>query len=282
MSHGNGLSALEYRKLADLIHSECGIAFSESKRVMMETRLGRRARALGMESLKVYCQYLYTPEGRAQEGPYLIDEVTTHKTDFFREPAHFDYLLGHIVPELAAGGIGIRRPLRIWSAASSTGEEPYTLAMLMAEHSRSLPHGTYQYQIEATDISRGTLEKAQRAVYTQAVVAPVPEALQQRYMLRSKDPESRLVRMRPEIRSQVQFRQLNLLDRDYGFTEPQDVVFCRNVMIYFDRPMQQRILSKIVETLAPGRYLLMGHSESLNGLDLRVEQVVPTVYRRCR
>jgi chemotaxis protein methyltransferase CheR len=279
MHNPNGISALEFRQLTDLIRSECGIVFTESRRNMIEGRLGKRTRALGLGSLSAYCKHLHTAAGRRQEIRYLIDEVTTHKTDFFREPAHFDYLVNQICPELAEStGAGIRQPLRVWSAASSTSEEPYTLAMVLSDFAAQDAWRGYRSRIDATDISEGVVEKAQQAVYPVSLIGPVPERMRKAYMLRSKDRAH--IRFSPAIRAMVGFRPLNLMDSDYQFTEPLDVVFCRNVMIYFDRPTQRQILLKILATLQPQGYLLMGHSESLNGLNLPVEQVAPTVYRR--
>lgn len=270
-----------YRKLADYIREEWGIEFPSGKQVMVETRLGKRARALGLASLAEYYEYLLTGEGRAEEAEYLIDAITTHKTDFFREPAHFELLTSLVVPDLAVKfGAGLIRPLTVWCAASSTGEEPYTLAMVLAEIARCLQPRPFRFAIEATDISRVVLETGRMGVYPETAVAPVPDDLRARYLLRSRDRDSAQVRIVPQLRAAVRFRQLNLLDQDYGIQEPVDVVFCRNVMIYFDRPKQQQVLGRICRVLRPGGYLLMGHSESLSGLDLPVEQVAPTVHRR--
>ncbi len=275
------LSDRDFRRMQDLIGGECGIDLAASKRVMLEARLKRRARAVGAASLAAYCDFVQRPEGRAREWDSLVDAVTTHKTDFFREPAHFDYLADHAVPMLAdTSGAGTRRPLQLWSAASSTGEEPYTLAMVLSECAAAMPRHDYRFHIEATDISTAVLETARRGVYPETAVEPVPLELRRRYLLRSKDRTKHLVRVSPQLRHQVTFRPLNLMDQDYHFDEPLDIVFCRNVMIYFTRPKQQTILQHIVSHLRVGGYLMMGHSESLNGLDLPLEQVTPTVYRR--
>jgi chemotaxis protein methyltransferase CheR len=276
----DGISELAYRRMSDLIRSACGISLSPAKRTMIETRLRKRARLLGMASLSAYCDYVHSRAGRNEELPRLIDAVTTHKTDFFREPAHFDYLVEQALPELERlDGAAIRRPLRVWSSACSTGEEPYTLAMVLTDYAAAASQGCW-FLIEGTDISSAVLETARAAVYPDAAVEPVPAEFRRLYLLRSKDPGKARVRIAPEVRAAVGFRQVNLMEDDYGFAEPLDVVFCRNVMIYFDRPQQQRILSRIIRTLRTGGYLFMGHSESLNGLDLTLEQVAPTVYRR--
>ena len=275
------LSDRDFRRMQELIGGECGIDLAPGKRIMLEARLKRRARAVGAASLSAYCDFVQRPEGRAGEWDSLVDAVTTHKTDFFREPAHFDYLVNQAVPALVEShGAGIRRPLQVWSSASSTGEEPYTLAMVLAECAATMPRSDYRFHIEATDISTGVLETARLGVYPESAVDPVPVELRHRYLRRSKDRSKQLVRIAPALRQHVRFRPLNLMDQDYGFDEPLDVVFCRNVMIYFTRPRQQAILQRIVGYLRLGGYLMMGHSESLNGLDLPLAQVTPTVYRR--
>ena len=276
-----GISEREYHELSEAIRAECGIVFPAAKRAMLETRLRRRVSALALPSLSAYCRYLRGPRERSIEKQHLIDAVTTHKTDFFREPGHFEYLVREAAPEMERlCGAGFARPLRVWSAACSTGEEPYTLAMALDEYGRSLSPRAFRYQIEASDIAVSSIETARAAIYPEASVAPVPEPLRKRYLLRSRSEGRPLVRVVPELRERVAFRRLNLMDADYGFQRPMDVVFCRNVMIYFQRAVQQRTIEKIAATLRPGGYLMMGHSESLHGLDLPLVQAAPTVYRR--
>lgn len=277
----DAISDRDFRRLTEAIASECGVAFASAKRIMLETRLRKRVRALGLKSCAAYCRYVDSPQGKQQEWPNLIDAITTHKTDFFREAAHFSFLTERALPELARMcGAGTRRPLLVWSAACSTGEEPYTLAMVLSRYAELIAPKSFQFRIEATDISRAVIETAQLGVYAEAILQPVPEEMRRKYVLRSKNRDRRLVRMTPEIRARVHFRQLNLMEASYGFHEPLGIVLCRNVMIYFDRPTQQKVLHRISLTLELGGYLLMGHSESLNGLDLPLVQVAPTVYRR--
>jgi len=280
MPHTDELSERDYQRLSEWVQSECGVQLQATKQTMIRARLGRRVRALGLKSLAEYFEYLRTEQGRTIEIQNLIDAVTTHKTDFFREPGHFEYLTTRIVPELGRRlGAGVSRPLAVWSAASSTGEEPYTLAMVLSDYAARVAPAAFRYSIEATDISRPVLETAVAAVYPESAILPVPAALRRRYLLRSRDPQRPRVRIVPELRAAVKFRQLNLMDSDYGFRERLDVVFCRNVMIYFDRKTQEEILGRVLKNVVPGGYLVMGHSESLTGLDLPVEQVSPTVYR---
>jgi chemotaxis protein methyltransferase CheR len=279
-AHDGGIPDSDFRRLTAVLQKDCGIAVSPAKRVMVETRLRKRARHLGMGSLGEYCAFVLSPGGKQQEWANLVDAVTTHKTDFFREPAHFDYMVNRILPELAARGVGRSRPLLIWSAACSTGEEPYTLAMVLSDYAESAGAPEFMFRIEASDISIPAIETARAAVYRESAVEPVPAALRRKYVLRSKDRDHRVVRIAPEIRSLVRFRQINLTSDDFGFREPLDIVMCRNVLIYFERPVQAQILQRIGLTLRLGGYLVMGHSESLNGLDVPFEAVAPTVYRR--
>jgi chemotaxis protein methyltransferase CheR len=277
----DGFTDREFRRLGEVVEYECGLVFPASKRIMLETRLRRRARALGLESLSSYCEHLENPVDRSKELAHLIDAVTTHKTDFFREPAHFDYLAKQALPDLVAREqAGLRRPLAVWSSACSTGEEPYTLAMVLSDYASSNAANSFRFRIEATDISSVVLEKGRMGVYPEAVAAPVPPAHRKRYLLRGRNAQRDSIRVAPELRAAVRFRQLNLMDAGYEFPEPFDIVFCRNVMIYFERATQQAILGRIVRTLRPGGYLFMGHAESLSGLDLPLIQVEPAIYRR--
>ena len=209
----------------------------------------------------------------------MVDLATTNKTDFFREPHHFDFLVKNALPALSElYGSGQRRPLRLWSAGCSTGEEPYTLAMALSEHAESIPG--FRFGILASDLSTKALEAGRGAIYSQDKVEPVPYALKRKYLLRSRDRNSDLVRMTPEVRSKVRFEQMNFMDGDYNTGDRMDIIFCRNVIIYFDRTTQNMILGRLVENLIPGGYLFMGHSETLNGLDVPVDLVGPTVYRK--
>ena len=201
----------------------------------------------------------------------MINQVTTNKTDFFREPAHFDYLIGKTLPELTRS----RKTVTIWSAGCSSGEEPYTLAMVVKEFGCG-------FLILATDISTKVLDKAKLAVYDDEQVSPIPDPFKKKYLLKSKDPKKNLYRVTPELRERVRFRRLNFMDGDFGFREPIDIIFCRNVIIYFDKPTQERLLNRFCEQLAQDGYVFMGHSEALLGMDVPLMAVAPTIYRRSR
>jgi len=268
-----------FKKLSEFIYNESGIKMPLSKKTMLEARLQKRLRAIGIDSFGEYCNYLFSPEGIANELVNMIDVVTTNKTDFFREPQHFDYLLEHVLPELInTKGCGIRRPFMIWSAACSSGEEPYTLAMILDEFSRKA--NGFHYNILATDISSRMLDKAKDAIYDEERVQPVPFNLKKRYLMRSKNRAIKQVRVVPELRAQVRLRRLNFMAGDFGMREKMDVIFCRNVLIYFDRPTQEIVINRLCNHLRPGGYLFTGHSETISGINVPLEPVANTVSRR--
>lgn len=269
----------DFRRLSEFIHSECGIKMPGAKKVLLEARLRKRLRVLGMRSYSEYCDYLFSPEGARNELMHMIDVVTTNKTDFFREAGHFDYLVRTALPELLKlYGANIRRKYTVWSAGCSTGEEPHTLAMVLNEFAEQY-HGFY-FSILATDISTRVLEHARRGIYKDEVVQPVPMAMKMKYLLKGKDKNKGLVRVTPQLRSLIEFRRLNFMDSDFGMSEPVEIIFCRNVIIYFDRPAQEKLLNRFAHHLMPGGYLFMGHSETLNGLDVPLLSAGPMVYRK--
>jgi chemotaxis protein methyltransferase CheR len=272
-----GLSNADFERLRQLIYSESGISLGEDKRTMLEIRLRRRLKSLGISSLADYCDRLFGAEGAAGELIPLIDAVSTNKTDFFREAGHFDYLVSKALPDLAARH-GASRTSLIWSAGCSTGEEPYTLAMVLSEHAQTCPG--FRFSVLATDISTEVLAKARLGVFKSEVVMPVPAALQRKYFMRSRDRQSDLVRVVPELRALIDFRRMNFMDENFDLPQPPEIIFCRNVIIYFDRPTQERLLKKLVRRLTPGGYFFAGHSESLQGMDLPLIAVAPSAYRK--
>jgi chemotaxis protein methyltransferase CheR len=265
------MSADDFGRLRKFIYSHCGINIGDSKKVMLETRLQRRLKQLKLPSFSEYCHYLFSPEGMEAELTDMINHVTTNKTDFFREPGHFEYLKATVIPALRAK----RSEIIVWSAGCSSGEEPYTISMVLKE-------GGCNFTVLATDISTNVLEKAKTAVYDEDKVAALPPDMRQKYLLVSKDRSRKLYRIVPELRGHVRFRRLNFMDGDFGFREAVDVIFCRNVIIYFDKPTQERLLNRISACLSPDGYLFMGHSETLFGMDVPLVQVAPTIYRKNR
>jgi len=208
---------------------------------------------------------------------HMIDAVTTNKTDFFREPDHFDVLASRLLPSLMARHPG-RTGFAFWSAGCATGEEPYTLAMSLEEF--KLGHKSFDYHIVASDISTRALDTAANAVYGIERVAPVPPSYRKKYMLRSRDPDRSEVRIKRELRDKVEFIRLNFMDEHFPFEGHFDVIFCRNVIIYFERPVQERILGRMCKYLSVGGALILGHSETLTGMDLPLVSLAPTVYER--
>ena len=272
------LSEVDFRRLALFIEGELGIRMPDTKRIMLESRLQKRLRRLGIANFGAYVDFVFSGKGGETELINMIDAVTTNKTDFFREADHFEYLTDTIVPAAAKDGSGVSRPFLLWSAGCSTGEEPYTIAMVLEE--RRLLEPRFDYRIFASDLSTQVLDKAREAVYEESRVEIVPLTFKKRYMLKSKDKESGLVRMKPAIRARVSFERVNFMDDAYPVAKALDVVFCRNVIIYFERRVQESILRKLCAHIRPGGWLFLGHSETLTGMDLPLRGVAPTIYAR--
>ncbi len=276
-THADSLSSRDLNRLCRLIYEQSGITLSAEKKIMLEGRLKRRMNGLHLSSYREYCDYLFEGNGHdAEEMVHLIDAVTTNKTDFFREKTHFDFLVTTVLPELTAGDRNAREVM-IWSAGCSTGEEPYTLAIVLSQYGES--HAGFRFRILATDISTRALAKAELGVFPAEVVRPVPAELQRKYFMRSRDRESKLLRVIPELRQMIEFRRLNLME-EFGMPELADAIFCRNVIIYFDRPTQERLFHKFSRQLAEGGYIFVGHSESLHHMDVPLVAVAPALYRK--
>lgn len=263
-----------FDRFSEFIKAELGIKMPASKKTLLEARLQKRLRELCMTSHEEYCDYLFSPQGMEEELVNLVDVVTTNTTDFFREPKHFELLMNVVLPKLAARN---HRKVNVWSAGCSSGEEPYTLSMVLSEFARQA--GGFTFNILATDISTQVLRMAIRAVYPETKIGPIPTEYRKRYLLRSKDRTRRLVRIGPEARGHVRFRRLNFME-EFSFDDQLDIIFCRNVVIYFDRQTQEKLFSRFCGKLVSGGYLFIGHSESLAGMNLPLEPVAPTVYRK--
>jgi chemotaxis protein methyltransferase CheR len=274
--HDDTISGRDYARLCELIYAQAGIHLGTEKMTMLEVRIKRRLKILDLHSYSEYCDYLFGREGLRQEIVHLIDVVTTNKTDFFRESGHFDFLVEKALPELAASTCG--RQFLIWSAGCSTGEEPYTMAIVLSEY--ALTHPGFRFRILATDISNLVLAKAELGVYTNDIVSPVSPVLRRKYFMRSRQPGSEKQRVVPELRRLIEFRRLNFMDADYGVSEKADAIFCRNVIIYFDRQTQERILQKLSNCLMPGGFMFVGHAETLHDMNLPLTPVAPALYRR--
>ena len=274
----DSVSQADLGRLCDLIYSESGIKLSPDKKVMIEVRLKKRLRDLNIDTYGEYCHYLFARNNKDQQTEIhqLIDVMTTNKTDFFREGAHFDFLVEKALPNLLAGGPGARE-LRFWSAGCSTGEEPYTLAMVLDHFGES--HPGFKFKVLATDISSTVLAKAKMGIFSSEVVSPVSSDMRRKYFMRSRDRSSNQLRVVPELRQFIEFRWLNLME-EFGMPELMDGIFCRNVIIYFDRPTQQRLLLKLSRQLVTGGYMFVGHSETLHDMNLPLTPVAPALYRK--
>ena len=276
-TRNEGLTSSDFDRMRALVYRESGINLSSDKKTMVEIRIKRRLRSLGISSFHQYCDYVFAPEGREGELVSLIDVITTNKTDFFREAGHFEYLVSKALPDLAARNGPTRKSL-VWSAGCSTGEEPYTLSFVLSEYAQECTG--FRFSVLATDICTAVLAKAATGIYKAESLKAVPQALRRKYFMRSRDPQSDLFRVVPEIRALIEFRRLNFMDADFGLVDSPEIIFCRNVIIYFDRPTQVRLLEKLTRQLAPGGYFFAGHSESLQGMDLPLVPVAPAIYRK--
>ncbi len=274
------LTATDFQRISALIGEQVGIRLPPAKRLMVEGRLRKRIRSLQLANLRAYGDYLFRQEGLESELPFLINAVTTNKTDFFREPEHFELMEKLLVPDLLSRRTGERNPLlKIWSAASSTGAEAYTIAMVLAD--MAAQRRDFRFAVLGTDISTDVLEQGRRAVYPAEMIAPVPPGMQSRYLMFGRRPGPRPeVRIVPELRRSVQFQRLNLMSSSYSIDRDVDIIYLRNVLIYFEKSDQAAVISRLIEHLRPGGYLLLGHSESMVGTTITMRQVAPAVFQK--
>jgi chemotaxis methyl-accepting protein methylase len=272
------LQERHFTKLARLVEEHSGIRLPPGKRTMVEGRLRKRIRALGLTRLEDYGCAIFEGGKLNDEFTHLIDCVTTNKTDFFREPDHFDFLRERAMPLLAGLRSGANAPFKFWSAAASIGAEAYTIAMVAAE---TLGLDERRFCVLGTDISTEVIAQARHAVYPAAMIDPVPPRLRERYVMRAIDAKRQDVRIVPELRRMVRFQYLNLMDATYGIDRDFDVIFCRNILIYFAKATQDAVLRRLCNHLRKGGFLILGHSESLAGAELgAMRQMAPTIFRR--
>jgi chemotaxis protein methyltransferase CheR len=264
------LSEGQFQKISQIVHRLCGIHLKDGKQALVRARLMKRLRALKMSDFGQYIKLIESEAGSEELG-LMVDVMTTNKTSFFREPEHFNYLCDRILPELSG------RRLRFWTAACSSGEEPYSLAVVLTEHLTGL--AGRDVKILATDISMKMLEKARRAVYPEDLVRGVPPKYLQKYFEKFRDNGFPAYRIKAPVREMVRLGWLNLMD-PWPMRGPFTVIFCRNVMIYFDRPTQQRLIHRFWELLEPGGHLFVGHSEGLSAVSHRFRYVRPAVYQK--
>jgi len=273
------LDPRDFERIAALIGKEVGIKLPPAKRLMVEGRLRRRLRHLQLDGFAAYSDFLFRQGGLERELPFLINAVTTNKTDFFREPEHFECMEKTLVPSLVSARSDRAPLLKVWSAASSTGAEAYTIAMVLADLAAA--RRDFRFAVLGTDISTDVIDTGRRAIYPAELVAPVPPGMQSRYLMHARRPGARPeVRIVPELRRQVRFERLNLMDDSYPYDRDVDIIFLRNVLIYFDKQDQANVIRRLIGHLRPGGYLLLGHSESMIGTSITMRQIAPAVFQK--
>ncbi|OBS09872.1 CheR family methyltransferase [Acidihalobacter prosperus] len=268
---GVPLGDREFQAIREFIYRRAGIHLSTAKRALVAGRLEKRLRELGCAGYREYLALLDGDPRPGSEAQRAIDLLTTNETYFFREQKHFDYLVEHVLPTLTRAPQG----LRIWSAACSSGEEPYSIAMTLAEHAGARP-----WSVLATDLSQRVLERARAGIYPLDRAERIPRSYLRAYCLRGTGSKEGLFAVARKLRERVEFRTLNLnaeLPEGLGLF---DVIFLRNVMIYFDLPTKQALIARLIARLRPGGYLFVGHSESLNGVTSELIVEAPSIYRR--
>lgn len=269
------LSDKDFDRLSKFIYQQYGIKMPKAKHIMLQSRLQKRLRALQMPSFSDYVDYVFSPAGET-EIISMMDVVSTNKTDFFRENQHFEFLMDTVLPELVE--INRQNYIKVWSAGCSSGEEPYTLAIVLSEYARKA-HG-FDFQILGSDLSTIVLEKAVTAVYPEEKVDVIPLELKKKYLLKSKDRTKPTVRIVPELRAKTSFMRLNFMDEVYNAPQNFDIIFCRNVLIYFDRETQEKVINKLCRHLRTDGYFFLGHSESVTGINVPLRQIRPTVFKK--
>jgi len=271
----------DYEFIRELVYNHSRINLGPDKKELVSARLGNRLRATNQTSIGEYCRFLQDKKGE-EELSHLIDAISTNYTYFFREPTHFQFLTQNVVPEMLLRRKQENWPsFNVWSAACSTGEEPYSLAISLAKAlDRESP--AWPVRIEATDISHRVLQRARVGVYRQEALQKVPPDLLRNSFQKGFGPQDGNYRVKSFLQETVTFRQMNLLEGAPPFSDRFHVIFCRNVMIYFDRPTQEELIRKLGRLLVPGGYLMVGHSESLTGVCHELELVTSAVYRSPR
>jgi chemotaxis protein methyltransferase CheR len=276
-STGTALSDAEYEFIRKLIYEQSRINLGDRKRALVSARLSKRLKARNVKSVGDYLALIRKP-GEHAEIVHLIDAISTNHTFFFREQAHFEFLRSHILPNWLKARGDRGGTFRIWSAASSTGEEPYSLAIEVRDFFAGMPD--CQVQMECTDISTNVLRQAEEGIFIDERVANVTPARLKKYFQRGTGSYTGKVRVRDEVRRGLRFQRLNLLQAQYPFREAFDLICCRNVMIYFDKPTQQELIAKMKPLIKPGGHLFIGHSESLSGYNHGLRSVQPAIYRQ--
>jgi chemotaxis protein methyltransferase CheR len=260
-----------FRRFCAIAYEKAGITLGDSKEALVEARVGKRMRALGMTSEKEYLLFL-EKDPKGEEIVQFLDVISTNHTSFFREPDHFEFLRSVLADWRREG----MHKLRVWSAASSTGEEPYTIAFTIADALENADRAEVDWRILATDISTKVLAKAEAGIFADAKLTGLARGELNRFFERGPDKDEHTVR--PALRNRIAFRRLNLITPPYPMHGPFDIIFCRNVMIYFDQAVRQKVISGMERLLRPGGYLLIGHAEALSGVRTGLRMIRPSIF----
>lgn len=275
------LSDKEFYSITETVNNITGITLPYSKKVMVEARLRKRLKELKYYSFSEYYNAQFANEINQDELLIIIDLLTTNKTDFMREPNHFFFLRDNVLPEFYEENYNSNAGnFQIWSSACSSGEEVYTLSMFLSEFKNA--YSNFDYNILGTDISTLVLQSAFQAIYDEERISVLPIEFKKKYLLRSKDRQKRIFRIVPELRVKTAFKRLNLMDEVLDVDSTFNVIFCRNVLIYFNRDIQQKVISKLFTKLRPGGYLFLGHSEAMFNKSENIVQVGPSIYRKIK
>jgi len=270
-------SEKDFRRISDVIYRYCGINLHDGKKGLVESRLAKLVRQSRFDSFTEYIDYILSAEGKG-EFVVAVDALSTNLTFFFREKQHFDFLQQDYLPDLIARkNKESRRRIRVWSAACSSGEEPYSLAITLAETFQNEPG--WDIKILATDISTRILERAKMGTYDPQRVEPLTGQQKQRFLTANRIEGRKVYQVRPELKQMIRFRHLNLMD-SWPFSGPFDIIFARNVMIYFDKPTQAALVNRFSQCLASGGLLCIGHSESLTGIKHEFRYMQPATYMK--
>jgi chemotaxis protein methyltransferase CheR len=266
----------DFHRLSTFIISNYGIKLPPSKKTLVQCRLQKRLKAYNMISFGDYIDFLFSSAGREEELSNMINEISTNKTDFFREPVHFDFLSQTGLKEyLSKTG---KSRISVWSAGCSSGEEPYTIAMILKEYAR-LEH-YIDFTITATDISTKVLQVGMQGIYHENRISEIPYSIKKEYFQKGRNSFKQQVRVSSDLRKIVNFQHFNLLSSDYTHFGMFDIIFCRNVLIYFERAIQYRIINKLCNQLNSGGYLFLGHSDTTMGFTLPLKTVRPSIFNK--
>ncbi len=267
----------DFRRISDVIYKHCGINLHDGKKTLVRARLAKRMRALNYDDVSSYIDFALEPDNK-EEFYNLVDSISTNLTSFFREKVHFDYISKTYLPKLletkkSQGSNSIR----IWSAGCSSGEEPYTLAIMMSEVLEG--KGGWDWKILASDVSTRILRSAQSGIYDSSKIKPLSSQQRQRFLDTIKKDDHNYFQVKDSLKSRIRFRYLNLIE-SWPFNGPFDIIMCRNVMIYFDKPTQKKLINRYYDCLATGGLLCIGHSESLTNTEHKYKYVMPATYMK--